>query len=51
MHFFMLIPILYILVTIGALFFFFKILYGIWKSNLERNEILKGIYEELRKGK
>lgn len=42
-------PIIYLLVVGGLLYLFFKILDGIRKSNLERNEILRGIYEELKK--
>jgi hypothetical protein len=51
MDFFMIVPILYFLFIIAAVLLFFRILYGIWRSNLDRNEILKGIHEELKNGR
>ncbi|WP_316832790.1 hypothetical protein [Pedobacter aquatilis] len=49
MFWFSLIPIIYTLLIIGLLYLFFKIIDSIRKSNYERNDILRGIYEELKK--
>jgi heme exporter protein D len=42
-------PAIYVLVIVGLLYLFFKILDGIRKSNYERNDILRGIHDELKR--
>jgi len=49
MALFALIPILYIATILGLLYLFFRILDGIRKSNHERNDILRGIHDELKR--
>lgn len=46
---FMLVPLIYIIVVIGLVYLLFKIIDGIRRSNLERNEILQAIHEELKR--
>lgn len=49
MTLFALFPIVYLLIIVGLLYLFFKILDGIRKSNDERNDILREIHSELRR--